>query len=162
MCLFFKRGHAEPNAFPAAYRASLVSRTVPVVRTYLDGTFVDLGSYRWISSASASRLPLKVKYHFLVVLFLVASVGVCMRRKRHIAANTWRSSLALVAMTWFSILAPLSWFVVFKAHSFIHTHMNFIVWQMPFTIFGFAVCGLAVKMGRKNESASFSADREMD
>jgi hypothetical protein len=23
--------------------------------------------------------------------------------------------------------------------------MNFIVWQMPFIFFGFAVCGLAVK-----------------
>jgi hypothetical protein len=46
---------------------------------------------------------------------------------------------------WFSLLAPLSWFVIFKAHSYIHTHMNFIVWQMPFTFFGFAACGLLVE-----------------
>ena len=38
----------------------------------------------------------------------------------------------LVLATWFSILAPFSWYIIFKAHSFIHMHMNFIVWQMPF------------------------------
>ena len=45
--------------------------------------------------------------------------------------------------TWFSFLAPLSWFVIFKAHSHCHTHMNFLVWQMPFTILGVALCGVA-------------------
>jgi hypothetical protein len=51
-------------------------------------------------------------------------------------------AFALLAATWFSLLAPLSWFVLFKAHSYIHTQINFILWQMPFTIFGFAFCGL--------------------
>jgi hypothetical protein len=34
--------------------------------------------------------------------------------------------------------------VVFKAHSYIHTQMNFIVWQLPFTLFAGAVCSLAI------------------
>jgi hypothetical protein len=45
----------------------------------------------------------------------------------------------------FSILAPLSWLIIFKAHSYVHTFMNNIVWQMPFTIYGFAVCGLVIQ-----------------
>ena len=52
--------------------------------------------------------------------------------------------IALICATWFSILAPLSWFVIFKAHSYIHTHMSFLLWQMPFTLFGFAVFGATV------------------
>jgi hypothetical protein len=44
-------------------------------------------------------------------------------------------------MTWFSLLAPLSWFVIFKGHSFIHTHMNAITWHMPFMFLGFALVG---------------------
>jgi hypothetical protein len=46
--------------------------------------------------------------------------------------------------TWVSILAPLSWFIIFKAHSYIHTHMNYIVWQMPFVLFGSALCGVVL------------------
>ena len=52
---------------------------------------------------------------------------------------------ALIFTTLFSFLAPISWFVVFKAHSFKHIHMNFIVWHMPFIIFGFILLGLFFK-----------------
>lgn len=48
---------------------------------------------------------------------------------------------ALLVATWFSLLAPLSWFVVFKSHSAVHAHMAPIVWHMPFVLFGFAVLG---------------------
>lgn len=143
---FQKRTHADPKTLPAAYQKSLEARTWPVVRTYLDGTFFSLERWRWLQTAAkAARLPTKVTYSFLAGLFLVASIVALLPRKRWIARGRWRSVLALVAATWFSLLAPLSWFVVFKAHSYIHTHMNYIVWQMPFTILGFAVCGLAAR-----------------
>jgi len=48
---------------------------------------------------------------------------------------------ALSLALWFSLLAPLSWMVIFKGHSYIHTHMNFITWHMPFTILGFGLMG---------------------
>jgi hypothetical protein len=76
------------------------------------------------------------------------------------AQDLKQKKLALIAATWFSILAPLSWYIIFKAHSFIHTHLNNILWQMPFVLFGFAVCGLAIKdlwhaqMGRKTRTES--------
>ena len=59
-------------------------------------------------------------------------------------AEQRRQNIALIWTTWFSILAPLSWYVIFKAHSYIHTHMSFLLWQMPFMFFGFAVFGAAV------------------
>jgi hypothetical protein len=40
-------------------------------------------------------------------------------------------------------LAPLTWTMIFRDHSFIHTHMNAIVWQMPFTFFGLTLCAVA-------------------
>ncbi len=39
----------------------------------------------------------------------------------------------------------MSWFIVFKGHSFIHVDLNFVIWQMPFTLFGFAAVGLAMR-----------------
>jgi hypothetical protein len=55
-----------------------------------------------------------------------------------------RKALALVISTWYSILAPISWYVTFKPHSFIHTHVNTMGWQMPFTLLGFALCGFVI------------------
>jgi ABC-type multidrug transport system permease subunit len=66
-------------------------------------------------------------------------------RNRCVAEEEKQKRVALIFATWFSILAPLSWFIIFKSHSYLHVHMNFIVWQMPFVFFGFAVCGLVVK-----------------
>jgi len=87
------------------------------------------------------RYVLKIRYLYLIGLFLVASILVWLPRRRSRPWPSHRSARALVGTTWFSILAPLSWFVLFKAHSDVHTHMNFLVWQMPFTLFGFAVVG---------------------
>jgi len=86
---------------------------------------------------------LKVRYGYLILLFMVMSVVLFLRSKK-ILSERRRHYIALIWTTWFSMLAPLSWYVLFKAHSYIHTHMSFLLWQMPFTFFGFAVVGCAV------------------
>ncbi|NQU12430.1 hypothetical protein HQ590_16665 [bacterium] len=141
---FQKRTYAEPENFPAPYRPSLASPASPVLRKYLQGAFVNLGAAR-PPAPPKPVAPRELTYQALIGVFLVASLAVCLQRKRWIAANEWRRSAALVAATWFSVLAPLSWLVIFKAHSYVHLQLNFVVWQMPFTIFGFAVTGLAVR-----------------
>jgi hypothetical protein len=50
-------------------------------------------------------------------------------------------SAGLLITTILSLAAPLSWFVLFKAHSYLHPHLNFIVWQMPTVLLGFGVSG---------------------
>lgn len=42
----------------------------------------------------------------------------------------WRVTLAV------SLVAPISWFVMAKGHSFIHTHVNYILWYLPFVPIG--------------------------
>ena len=39
--------------------------------------------------------------------------------------------IALTITTWVSILAPLSWFVIFKSHSIVHPFLDYLVWYMP-------------------------------
>lgn len=48
---------------------------------------------------------------------------------------------ALIASTWLSIFAPISWFVLAKEHSYSHFHLNYVVWHIPFTLFGWAMIG---------------------
>jgi hypothetical protein len=92
-----------------------------------------------------SNIGIHILYWHLIVLFAVFTlIFVLKHRVQH---NNWqlpRKGLALIVSTWYSILAPISWYVTFRAHSFIHTHVNTMGWQMPFTLFGFALCGFVV------------------
>lgn len=143
--VLLKRTHAPSRYFPSENVASLESSTTTVVVKYLKGTFLDLNNYLSTSSPFVSRYLFKVRYLYLIFIFLIMSVFLYSRRNRCVSEKERQRCLALIFATWFSILAPLSWFIVFKAHSHIHTHINYIVWQMPFTFFGFAVCGVFVK-----------------
>jgi len=142
---FEKRTHGDSEYFPSKIAPSLEAPTAPVLTTYLNGTFFDAGN--WVSrpEPGGRRRALAVRYSHLVIVFLIMSAILYLRGKRAAVGDGGRRHLALIAATWFSVLAPLSWFVVFKAHSQIHTRINFIAWQMPFVLFGFAVCGVAVR-----------------
>lgn len=137
---FALRTYANPHNFPSEYTASLESGTARVVAAYLRGTFFDANNY-----LSGKKILPKLYYYRLIILFIMMSGMLLLLRNKGVSEEEKRKRVALVFATWFSILAPLSWFIIFKAHSYIHTHMNFIVWQMPFVLFGFAICGLAVR-----------------
>ena len=137
---FGKRTHGEAQGFPEVYAASLDAGTIGVVVTYVNGIFFDLNNYLSTANSFVSNFLLKIRYYYLIVLFIVMSALLLWRGN----AERRHHYIALICTTWFSILAPLSWFVIFKAHSYIHTHMSFLLWQMPFTFFGFAVLGCAV------------------
>ncbi len=142
-----KRTYGDPRELPEfpGNVASLNSSTIEVAVTYLDGTFFDVNNYLTTSDPFVSHCLFRIQYLYLIVLFLTMSVLLLCYGKERISTEERQRNIAVVSATWFSILAPLSWYVIFKAHSYIHTHMNYLLWQMPFTLFGFAVCGVAVR-----------------
>ena len=140
---FGKRTYGNAENFPAVYAASLEAGTVGVVVTYMNGIFFDLNNYLSQTNSFVSNFLLKVRYISLIVLFIAMSVLLFLQSQKMMAEQRG-PHIALIWTTWFSILAPLSWYVIFKAHSYIHTHMSFLLWQMPFTFFGFAVFGSAI------------------
>ncbi|MBF0474792.1 MAG: hypothetical protein HQK59_03000 [Deltaproteobacteria bacterium] len=142
---FEKRTHGKSSNFPSEIASSLESSTTHVVATYLAGTYFDATNYLPCSNPFISTYLLKVRYLYLILLFMIMSRLLYFRGNKCVNENEKRKHLALILATWFSILAPLSWFIIFKGHSYIHTHMNYIIWQMPFVFFGFAICGLVVK-----------------
>ena len=86
-----------------------------------------------------------ILYWHLILVFAIFTLIFIL--KYRIQNNGWQlpwNGLALITSTWYSILAPISWYVTFRAHSFIHTHVNTMGWQMPFTLFGFALCGFVI------------------
>lgn len=147
---FGKRTYGEAQDYPAVFAASLEAGTIGVVVTYMKGVFFDFNNYLSSTNDFVSNYLLKIRYAYLIVLFIVMSVLLFLRSGGKVRAERRQHYIALIWTTWFSILAPLSWYVIFKAHSFIHTHMSFLLWQMPFTFFGFAVFGCAVIVWKKD------------
>ena len=148
---FGKRTYGDAEDFPAVYAASLEAGTIGVVITYMNGIFFDLNNYLSNTNSFVSNSVLKVRYVYLIVLFMLMSALLFFRSNEKGIAERRQHYIALIWTTWFSILAPLSWYVIFKAHSFIHIHMSFLLWQMPFTFFGFAVFGSAIIASLKSE-----------
>ena len=138
-----KRTHGDANNYPQVYADSLNTDTLGVIDKYLKGIIFDFNN---IFNTSLSFL--RINYLTVIVIFLVFSCLVYLSKHcpekiffRKISKNRRKLS-ALSIASWFSFLAPLSWFVIFKGHSYIHTHMNYITWHMPFTLLGFALFGL--------------------
>lgn len=91
------------------------------------------------------RLPgedTQVLYWHLVILFAVFTALYFLFHKKQDGYP--RKTIALIVTTWYSLSAPLSWVILFRPHSIIHTHVNTMGWQMPFTLLGFALCGYVI------------------
>lgn len=100
-----------------------------VLKMYLQNDILKLGF-----------LPNSIQFYFGAFIFILLIVGILL----YIKTKKDRKIRALLLTSLFSILAPLSWFIVFKQHSFEHPHMDYIVWYMPFLLYGFSVVGVAV------------------
>ncbi|MBN2545786.1 MAG: hypothetical protein JXB50_08320 [Spirochaetes bacterium] len=158
---FQKRTHADSRDFSYVDAESLEAGTTEVVAIYTLGSFFDLNNYFKVSNPFISNFILNIRYIYLIIIFLIFSILLYFRNKEYYA-NSNEQRKALMISTWFSILAPLSWFVIFKAHSFKHMHMDFLVWQMPFTIYGFAIVGLVVKNGLTELRRFFKGNKEKE
>jgi hypothetical protein len=138
-----KRTHGDASNYPQVYADSLNAGTFGVIDKYLKGIIFDFNNL-----FNTSYGFLRINYLTVIVIFAVFSGLIYLSKHypekvpfRKICKNRRKLS-ALAISTWFSILAPLSWFVIFKGHSYIHTHMNYITWHMPFTLLGFALFSL--------------------
>ncbi len=87
---------------------------------------------------------IQILYWHLIAVFALFTMIFVLRHKMTGGASYPRKALGLLVATWYSLSAPLSWYILFKPHSFIHTHVNTMAWQMPFTLLGFALCGFVI------------------
>ena len=135
-----KRSIANPDQFSGLMAESLRASNLGVINTYLQGRALNF------NGLFHTNLPwFEINYLSIFIFFAVCSLAFFLREAIvEQAFNKNKKALALIIATWVSALAPLSWLIMFKAHSYIHTQMNFILWQMPFTLFGFAMCGFVL------------------
>ena len=78
-----------------------------------------------------------------ILLCIVAgSIILYFFSKKYSTIDVFRKNAALIITTFFAISGPFSWFFIFKEHSTFHS--NYIVWYLPFLLFGFLIIGVAL------------------
>ena len=118
---------------------SLSSSLYEVIATYFKGTAI---SFRGIFPNIKHSIT-TITYLELTVLFVICSfilLFISLKKK-----SSRRQYIALFVFLVSSILAPLSWLIIFKGHSYIHTSMNKLIWYMPFILIGAISFGQIMK-----------------
>lgn len=108
-----RRTYGDPSLFDPVYKASLEISPFSVVKTYVItwGTTLVM----WLPGAWF-RLLLVFSLGGLVYKFL----------RKH--PSRQRDAVLLA----FFFIVPVSWFVLAKGHSYIHTHLNYVLWYFGF------------------------------
>ncbi|MCK5536502.1 MAG: hypothetical protein KAI79_06725 [Bacteroidales bacterium] len=117
----------------SVYYKSLTASVFEVYHKYFNGTTIEFSNFTHFKFFHT------VTFEDLLWLFLLVTV-LSFTKFKYIEKNS-RKLIALSSAMWFSLLAPISWFTLAKGHSYIHTHINFVLWYLPFVLFGFALVG---------------------
>jgi hypothetical protein len=144
---FARRTHGDPSGFTdPELKASLQVDTLEILKTYLHGAAISTEGAVGALGRWMPRLEIDYKHLLLLLAGCSLLLGFMMIRRIKSRATDLVAAQAfgLIAATWWSVLAPFSWFVIFKAHSAIHTHIDFIVWDMPFTLWIYALFGFCM------------------
>ena len=133
-----------------------IKSTMGLVRFYLDGHAFSL-STRVLQIPEVAKDLLDGRYLYIVILFALATILFLALRSRSKFAHTDREGFSLVVASWYSILAPLSWLVIFRDHAAAHTSLDFIIWQMPFLLYGFALVGYVMSTIGKSRNSIYQS-----
>lgn len=121
----------------------VIGETLDLLEMYLNGHAFSLSTRYPVPSAFLTDL-LDGRYLYLIALFAAASAMLVFVYRHSRVTSDRRAALALIAASWYSILSTFSWLVIFRDHARGHTLLDFIVWQMPFTLYGFAMIGFSL------------------
>ena len=129
------RTYGNPDIFEEIYRHSLESNILDVFLIYLSGKAFDLESLFGFFGRSITFSDL------ILALFSLTIVGLILTKIFKDLFRFRKLNLATSLMLWFSITAPMSWYILAKAHSAAHPHMNHVLWYIPFLLIGFVYSG---------------------
>lgn len=129
-----RRTYGNQQEFGDIFTSSRNISLSHIFYTYSDGDAIDL---RYLASKFHSA-GIQIKFGLFLGVIVLASLCVPLS-----SGDNNKRMLALATTTWLSLTGVLGWFVIFKYHSISHTHMNFIIWYMPFMLLGGVLTGQA-------------------
>jgi hypothetical protein len=122
-----------------------------------------LSAVLWTYLSQDSAIAL-IRLRFLDLLGIFAGVTIAYWILHSLQPDRFpdrEKSSGLIAVTWLSLLSPVSWFILFKGQAVVHTHTNYLAWHMPFALLGYAMMawllrciGIALLGGGKRSRSS--------
>jgi hypothetical protein len=137
-----KRSIGIPDAFTSdpSLAASLRADTLIVVKEYILGRAINLNlSFLPPYFPDLKLKNLEISYLSIFIVFVLVTILFYSVAK--VIEHKELKTSSFIVTTWLSAVAPLSWLIIFKAHAYLHLHLDFIIWQMPFAFLGFGMCG---------------------
>ena len=129
-----RRAFGDPEDYRGTYKESLEAGLFTVIKMYLG-----INAF----NTQTPPLPWQVVYWKLILLFAIFTAAFIIKHK-FLKNVLPQKGMALIVTTWFSIVSPLSWYIIFRPTSYVHPHKFPMAWQMPFTLLGFALCGYVI------------------
>ncbi|GAA1701505.1 hypothetical protein GCM10009792_22240 [Microcella alkalica] len=117
-----RRTYGASDSFPEVYARSLDAHPLLVLAKYLLDWDTDLQSFDL-------GTPLTVHLPGSAFWILVIAVMAIVLRRWHASHQKTSRDAWLLGIS-FAISA--SWYFLAKGHSYIHTHINFVLWYLPF------------------------------
>jgi hypothetical protein len=93
------------------------------------------------------RLFNGMSYGMLISIFSLISVLsfiMSFTIRKRIGEEKTRKLKALSFTYLFAFLPPLSWYIIFKRHSYIHKQLDSLLWHMPLLLFGAVLSGYLI------------------
>ena len=106
-------------------------------------------------SAWTTDIVVGIGGNSIAILFGLAIVMIAY--KLYSKESSWRKDLAILVIF---ASVPLSWFILAKAHSFVHTHINFVLYYMGCVGAIFYVIAEGIRSAFKNASIARSIKAE--
>lgn len=132
------------NEAPKPFWAEVQS-VLDVIWMYLNGYAFNF-STRFSASTTFIRDIVDGRYLYIFILFALSAVLFFVKNLGTTKIDDYRKGLALIIATGYSAVAPISWAIIFRDHAASHTQLDLIIWQMPLTLFGFALVGLIISV----------------
>lgn len=136
VCAFCIHGHMVGNGDIVTGVVSILKNDV--LRRTNGGSLADFGAEYWPSLNASIWEVIKTYFQFSTQLLtgiqgnifpmLVISPIVCFFYNAALRRQEWKD----VSLYVLSFVTSISWLVLAKAHSYIHTHMNYVLWYFGF------------------------------
>jgi hypothetical protein len=131
-------GEVQSHEFDELIRTSLKAGLDEVLERQFKGKAMD---FNHLTGRGYSAL-LKITFLELTAwVAFISSLLLVMMRYGRWQQERQAGTIALVVATLASIAAPLSWYIVFKGHAYIHTRLDLVAWHLPYFIFSMALTG---------------------
>jgi len=138
----YKRTHeiGAEREFNGLIRESLQADLMSVILKQADGTAFSMNQY----FDRGNKAALQFKYKEVILIMIILTLIVWLLAgwlKIKDRSGNYLKMRAFAIMTLFSLAAPLSWYLIFKGHAYIHVRLDRLTWFMPFMIFAYALFG---------------------